>query len=109
MSKPPRAARRAAARAADKLASARRRLAALEPGGTPERPLDVISASVVEPHAASLECLACGRAPTRVEDHSVRFDGGSEATWRVRVVSVKCPSCGAERELFFRVGTTLPS
>lgn len=109
MSKPPRAARREAARAAGKLAAARRRLAALQAGGTPDHPIEVASASVVELHATSMDCLTCGRSPTRIVDHTVRHtESGGEAR-RLRVVRVKCASCGAERELFFRIGTTLPS
>ena len=46
--KRPRTARRRAAREAEKLGDAREKLALLSPGGAEERPIDVVSASVVE-------------------------------------------------------------
>ena len=110
MAKAPRAARRAAARAADKLSRQRLRLAAVEPGGAADRPVEVSSASVVEPHAASMPCAYCGVFPTRVLDHSVRHLASEDGTERrVRVVRVRCSACGVERDVFFRIGTTLPS
>lgn len=106
MAKRARAERRLAEREAEKLARARLRLAALEAGGSPERPIELASASVVEPHAASLPCAACGASGVRVEEHTVRTsaDGGL-----VRVVRVYCPRCGVRRDVFFRIRTDRPS
>jgi hypothetical protein len=101
MSKRARTGRREAAREAAKLARARMKLAALEPGGAPERPIEIASASVVEPHAASLPCAACGASGVRVEEHA--------AEEGLRVAHVRCARCGASRPLWFRIGTTLPS
>lgn len=97
--------RRAAERASVKLAEARVKLARLEPGGSPERPIEVPSASVVEVHAAGLPCAACGGRP-RVEEHAVATPPSARA---LRVVRVRCPTCGFARDVFFRLGTTLAS
>jgi hypothetical protein len=95
--------RRTAERAAVKLAEARLKLAALEAGGSPDRPIEVTSASVVEPHAASLPCVACGQN-TRVEEHV------AITTPRpLRVARVRCARCGTRRDIYFRLGSPLAS
>lgn len=102
--------RRAAERAHAKLAEARLKLAALEPGGSPERPIEVTSASVVEVHAAGLPCAACG-ARTRVEEHAVAAAPsereGAGASRTLRVARVRCSRCGLARDVYFRIGTPL--
>jgi predicted RNA-binding Zn-ribbon protein involved in translation (DUF1610 family) len=103
MAKRPRTERREAERDAAKLARARMKLAALEPGGGPERPIEVTSASVIEPHASSMPCAACGAQGLRIEEHVAELSRG------LRVVHVLCPRCGTRREVFFRIGTVLPS
>ena len=50
------AQRRAHTRAEEKLGRHRERLARLAPGGEPSRPLDVTTASVIEPQARSMPC-----------------------------------------------------
>jgi hypothetical protein len=96
MAKPKRARteRREANRAAVKDAKAGLKLSALEAGGAADRPIVVVSASVIEPHAASIPCAACG-AGVRVEEHR------AEAS--LRIVRVRCPRCGVARELYFRI------
>ena len=94
----PRAERRARARADEKLAHARERLALLEDGGTPERPIEVISASVVEPHAQSMPCLRCHGA-CRVDEHVAETVSGK----RLRIARTLCMQCGARRNVFFRI------
>ena len=111
MAKRSRTERREAARDAAKLARARVKLAALEAGGAPDRPIEVASASIIEPHAASMACAACGAPNVRVEEHvalTLPGDGGEPAR-RLRVVHVICPRCGTRREVYFRIGTVLPS
>ncbi len=99
-----RAERRSAQRAADKLARDRERLAYLEPGGDRARPIEVESASQVEPHALALPCLSCD-GPYRLEEHAaVAIDGH-----RLRVARLACPRCGARREVWFRLAPPLPS
>jgi predicted Zn finger-like uncharacterized protein len=99
--KPPeraRSARRAAERASDKLARQRERLLDLEAGGTPERPIDVESASVVEPRAASIACPRC-ETLFRVDAHLAPSSDGM----RLREVRALCPRCGTRRSLWFRL------
>jgi len=98
-----RSARRAGERAADKLARQRERLLELEPGGSPERPIDVESASVVEPRAESLRCPRCD-TPLRVDAHLAPSSPGM----RLREVQASCPRCGKQRSIWFRLaGPTL--
>ena len=88
--------RRTKDRETEKLLVARTKLAALEPGGSPERPEVVQSASVIEPHAESRPCYACGSG-TRVEEH--RAEAG------LRVVAVRCKACGRTRSLYFQLAS----
>jgi hypothetical protein len=94
----PNAQRRARARAAEKLGLQRERLAALEPGGGPDCPIDVPSASVVEVHAQAMPCLRCG-ASTRVDAHSAE----TVEARRLRIVRLACPQCGAARMVHYRI------
>jgi hypothetical protein len=103
MAKRSRTERRRGERDAVKLARARMRLALLEPGGAPDNPIEVTSASVVEVHAQSLPCAACGERGVRIEEHV------AEAGARLRVARVLCPRCGVRRDVFFRIATSLPS
>ncbi len=111
MTKRLRTERREAARDLAKLAQTRAKLAALERGGAADRPIEVASASIAEPHAANLECAACGAHAQRVDEHvavTVSPDGREPAR-RLRVVRLRCSRCGTRRDVFFRVGTVLPS
>lgn len=100
----PRAERRAAARAADKLARGRERLARLEAGGTPERPIEVESASQIEPHALAMPCVRCD-GENRLVEHAAESVGGET----LRVVRMECPRCGARRAVWMRIARPLPS
>jgi hypothetical protein len=106
MKKPSRTERRQAARDAAKLVRAREKLAALEPGGAPDRPIEVSSASSVEPHAASLPCAQCSEHRMRVESHDALT---TEDGRRLRRVQTRCGRCGALRVLYFRLGTAMLS
>lgn len=90
--------RRNLARSQDKLSGARRKLLALEPGGSPGRPIEVDSAAVVEPRAESFRCPDCEGA-LRCEDHAA----SREAARLVRTVALVCRDCGAPLKLYFRV------
>jgi hypothetical protein len=82
----------------DKLALARRKLLALEAGGSPSRPLEVPSAAVIERRAESVPCPDCEGA-LRVPAHAaLRHDGEL-----LRDVTLTCRSCGATSQLFFRI------
>jgi hypothetical protein len=100
----PRTERRERERALDKLARDRDRLARLEPGGSPERPVVLVSASQVEVHARSLRCTRC-EAELRIEEHVAREVAGQ----RLRLVKMMCPRCGTRREAWFRLEAPLPS
>jgi len=99
----PRAARREAERAAVKLARDRERLASLEPGGSPERPIEITSASEVEVMARAEPCPRCSGS-MRVEEHLAETIG----TQRLRIARVVC-SCGVRRSIYFRLGAGLPN
>jgi hypothetical protein len=100
----PRAERRAVARAADKMARGRERLAELEAGGRPERPVDVQSAAQVEPHALAIACLRCD-GPNRLEEHAAVTVNEQ----RLRVARLVCARCGARRQLWFRLVGSMPN
>ncbi len=99
--RPARTARRQAERAARDLVRDRERLAALEPGGSAERPIEVAASSVIEPRARGLPCPQCGGA-YRLDDHQAPSSS-------LRLVSVTCQRCGTPRRLWFRLGSTQPS
>lgn len=90
--------RRTQARQVEKLTAQRERLFSLQPGGTPERPIDVSSASLVEPRAASMHCPRCDE-PLRIEAHNAPSSEGM----RLREAVVRCPRCGRQRSIWFRL------
>lgn len=87
-----------AARAARKLIADRERLAALEPGGSPSRPLEVSSASVVESRAVDLGCLHCEGRPRVGAQDALKVDERV-----LRRVHLACPRCGSERQVWVRI------
>lgn len=104
MSKRPRTERRAEERAQRKLVRERERLAAAAPGGAPDRPIAVSSASVIEGHARSTPCAQCG-GELDLRDHAAEIHGGRA----LRVTRMICRTCHAPRALWFRIEATLPS
>jgi hypothetical protein len=94
--------RRQLERSADKLAEARRKLLALEPGGSPAHPLEVASAAVIERRAESFACPDC-RGALRV----VRHDAEEHEGRLLRPVELACRDCGAPLTLYFRVAPAL--
>jgi len=89
------------ARKREKLYEARSKLALLEPGGSPERPLELVSSSLVEVRAEAEPCLRCGES-ARCEEHTALATGHGV----LRVAHLRCPRCAAKRLLYFRI---LPS
>jgi hypothetical protein len=76
----------------------RARLVALEAGGAPERPLEVVSASLVEPTALAVRCALCDGA-LRLDEHvALTRDGVA-----LRLAHVRCGRCGAPREVWLRI------
>ena len=63
-----RTAARVVQRSEQKVQGLRHKLAELEPGGSREHPIEVASASVIEPRAESFPCLRCN-AHTRAATH----------------------------------------
>lgn len=99
--RPERTARRARERAARDLVRDREKLALLSPGGSRERPIEIDSASVVEPRVGSLACPQCaGRY--RVLDHRSVASG-------IREVDVRCTTCSTPRTLWFRLVSSEPN
>lgn len=84
-----------------KLVRDRERLAALEVGGSPERPIPVDSAAVVEVRVRSLACPQCV-GEYKVIDHRAPASG-------LRQVHVTCTRCGVSRELWFRLVSHEPN
>ncbi len=82
----------------EKLAEARRKLLDLEAGGSPGRPIEVGTPSVIEPMATSVHCPSCDE-PFEVESHEAHVDGHT----RLREARVHCRACGEHRSLWFRV------
>jgi hypothetical protein len=93
-----RTARREAARAAVSLAHDRERLYALEPGGSPARPIDVDAASVIDIRAATVPCPRC-EGKHSLEEHAAVTVAGS----RLREARLVCRQCGSSRSLWFRL------
>lgn len=99
-----RALRRQSDRDTQKLMRDRARLAALEPGGAPDRPIQIASASEVEVAARSTPCIQCG-GEVRVEEHLAETIGAE----RLRIAHVTCRICGTKRAIYFRIGAPLPN
>jgi len=94
----PRAERRADERRATKDLRDRERLSLLEVGGTPGHPIEVMSASLVEPRARALPCPLCG-ASVRLEEHAAKVIDGD----LLRLARLLCPTCGHARTVYFVV------
>lgn len=85
-------------RSDQKIADAREKLAALEPGGMPDRPIEIESASLVEVRAESMPCARCSERLECKEHVAEEVDGVS-----LRVARMRCRSCGAPRDVYFRI------
>jgi DNA-directed RNA polymerase subunit RPC12/RpoP len=94
----PRTARREDARRTAKDVRDRERLARLEAGGTPDHPVLVETASLVEPVARGLHCPVCGGS-LRVDDHTA----ATIERVPLRLAHVRCPTCGHARVVYFRI------
>ena len=78
------------------LAIRREWLAALERGGTRERPIEVGSAAVVEVRVGAMSCPRCGIGSYRIAEHVA--PGAA-----LRRVDVACRQCSVPRSLWFRL------
>jgi hypothetical protein len=98
----PRAERRAVERDARKDVQLRARMLQLSPGGAPERPIEVGTASLVEPTARALRCALCDGA-LQLDEHAAETRDGIA----LRVAKMRCVRCGAPREVWFRIVSAL--
>lgn len=94
----PRTTRRELQRASDKVGEDREKLFVLEPGGRADRPIEVETATLVEPRAEAMSCPRCGVA-FRVTEHTAQTVDGV----RLREAVVYCSRCGRHRSLWFRI------
>jgi hypothetical protein len=108
MAKPKRsrAGRREAERDLRKQVVARERLAAAAPGGARDRPIVVVSASVIESIACSTPCIQCG-GELMLRTHAAPPDHAAQG--RLRVTRMACRLCHAPREIWFLIEMPLPS
>jgi len=98
----PRTERRAADEARRRLENKLVRLAEELPGGSPERPLSVVSASVIEVRAKALPCHVC-QGELELTAHVA---AGSAAD-PLRCVELSCRNCRRIRRAYFRVARPL--
>jgi hypothetical protein len=78
------------------------RLARLQPGGSPERPLAIESPAQVEVIAAGAVCPLC-EGTSRLEEHAAVMVSGR----RLRVARLICTRCGIRRAIHFRLAASL--
>jgi hypothetical protein len=90
--------RRARAREQAELVRDLEKLSRLEPGGGPDRPLDVESVAQVEVIATSRPCPLC-QGGLRLVEHAAETVGGA----RLRVARLTCTVCGVPRARYFRL------
>jgi uncharacterized protein with PIN domain len=102
MKKRDRTLRREAERDAEKLADARQKLALLEQGGSPERPIRVDSASQIELRVESMRCARCD-GELKVHEHVARVVAGQS----LRMVDARCKRCGTRREVWLVIAHDL--
>lgn len=93
-----RTARRSSEREQAKIKRDLLRLAALAPGGSPERPILISSPSEVEVHAGCMPCPVC-QSGVKVEEHAAETVSGM----RLRVARVVCSFCHERRNVYFQL------
>ena len=93
--------RRERERAARALVRDKEKLAALSPGGSRDRPMQLASASVVETRVRNLACPQCN-GHYKIGEHRAPESG-------IREVAVRCQICGVSRVLWFRLISVEPS
>jgi hypothetical protein len=95
-----RAARRERDRTTVKFARDVERLYRLDPGGSPERPIQLEAASQLDSHATARPCPLC-QGTLRLDDHTAETIEGA----RLRVAHLSCTSCHVRRTLYFQLPT----
>ena len=102
MTKRKRTLLRAEDRAQHKLARDLEKLAALAPGGSPERALTITSPSEVDVQARATRCPIC-QGELQVEEHAAETVAGV----RLRVARVVCAVCRRKRAIYFRLAGSM--
>lgn len=98
----PRTARRATAQLSRRAIEKVQRLGTQLPGGAPEQPLRVTSASVVEIRARGTRCLVCdGELELRAHVSETEVPGDHPGD--LRRVDLSCRACGRPRRLWIRI------
>lgn len=90
--------RREAERATVKLRHDVVRVDAAGLGGSPKRPIDVVSATLVEVLATSERCPLCG-GELRLETHEAE----TRDEVRLRIVKLVCKMCRSPWQRFYRI------
>jgi hypothetical protein len=98
----PRTQQRQDARKARELVRDREKLASLERGGAPDRPITVESPAVVELRAEESPCIQC-QGRMRVLAHRAETVEGE----LLRLVETRCLVCGTARNLWFKIAPPL--
>jgi uncharacterized protein with PIN domain len=81
-----------------KLVRDKERLAVLEAGGSPERPLEVPTSSVIEIRAQATRCVQCD-GELALQEHAVAMHGGEP----LRVTHMICRRCHVKRSFWWRI------
>ena len=100
----PRTERRSRERAARQLVRERQKLALLERGGQPDRPIDVVSTAVIPVRARATPCPLCA-GTLRLDEETA----DSRAGRLLYAAHVTCGSCGVGRAIWFHVTSPLSS
>jgi hypothetical protein len=87
--------RRRLENAARKLVREREKLARLEIGGAPDRPMEVVSSSVIPVRARAQPCPQCQGALKILDERAESAE--------LRAVDTECQRCHVRRVLWFRI------
>jgi hypothetical protein len=98
----PRKARRALERDLDKARDLARRVHELGPGGSPDRPVELVSPSQVDVDAVARPCPICA-GTLQLDAHEVAEHRGL----RLRLARSHCRACGARWSRYYRIGAVL--
>lgn len=82
----------------------RERWASLQPGGSPERPIEVASAAVIDLRARAQPCPLCGATLELLQQTAEKIDGRS-----LRAARMRCRGCHAPRAIWFALTPSLPN
>ena len=98
-----RTGRRARERAQADLVRDLEKLARLQPGGAPERPLEIDSPARIDVMATQTPCPLC-QGTLRLDAHAAETIAGR----RLRVARLTCTACGVARAFYFVLAGALP-